>query len=93
MRKYSNWAIFFILAGILYLGIVWMIGGFSEPNIFLGTLFLFIGVILSFIAIIKKEQGSVKYIALTTFFIILFLITWFEPIQIVRIMMWIKNSI
>lgn len=91
MKTSSIWSIVFILLGLLSFGLNWIIEGYFEPIALIGTIFLFIGVVFSFIAIFKKEKGSMKFISLTSFFIILFLITWFEPFQVIRIMTWLKN--
>ena len=93
LKTSSIRSIVFILLGLLSFGLNWIIEGYFEPIAFIGTIFLFIGVVFSFIAIFKKEKGSIKFISLTSFFIILFLITWFEPFQVIRIMIWLKNII
>ncbi|MGG0717604.1 hypothetical protein ABE096_08385 [Robertmurraya massiliosenegalensis] len=91
MKTNSIWSIVFIVLGLLSFGLNWIIEGYFELIALIGTIFLFLGVVFSFIAILNKEKGSMKFISLTTFFIILFLITWFEPFQIIRIMTWLKN--
>lgn len=91
MKTNSIWSIVFIVLGSLSFGLNWIIEGYFELIALIGTIFLFLGVVFSFIAILNKEKGSMKFISLTTFFIILFLITWFEPFQIIRIMTWLKN--
>ncbi|QGG52619.1 hypothetical protein [Lysinibacillus pakistanensis] len=93
MKNFSIWSIFFIVLGMITFGLNWILESFSEPIVLLGSIFLFTGFVLSFIAISKKEKGSVKYITLTTFFIILFLVTWFDAFQVLRMMTWIKNII
>ncbi|WP_066070215.1 hypothetical protein [Neobacillus soli] len=91
MKPFSLWSIVFIFLGLLSFGLNWIVEGHFEPTVLIGVIFLLIGVVLSFIAISKKEKGSIKFLSLASFFIILFLVTWFEPFQVVRIMTWLKN--
>ncbi|MFJ7970899.1 hypothetical protein [Psychrobacillus sp. NPDC096389] len=92
MKKlFSKWSIFFIVLGLISLGANWLIDGYSELLVLIGAIFLFIGVIFSYIAISKKEKGNMKFISLTSFFIILFIVSLFEPFHIIRIMTWLKN--
>lgn len=93
MKSRSIWSIVFIVLGLLLFGMNWIIEGYSEPIAFIGAIFIFLGAILSFIAILKNEKGSMKFISLVSFFVILFLITWFEPFQILRIVTWLKNIV
>jgi hypothetical protein len=91
MKQFSIWSIIFMFLGLFSFGLNWLIEGYSEPIVLIGFIFLLIGVIFSFIAISKKENGRIKFLSLASFFIILFLVTWFEPFQVVRIMTWLKN--
>lgn len=91
MKAFSLWSIVFIFLGLLSFGLNWIMLSYSELITLIGVIFLLIGVVLSFIAINKKEVGRLKYISLTSFFIILFIVTWFEPFQIIRILTWLKN--
>jgi hypothetical protein len=91
MKQFSIWSIIFMFLGLFSFGLNWLIEGYSEPIVLIGFFFLLIGVIFSFIAISKKENGRIKFLSLASFFIILFLVTWFEPFQVVRIMTWLKN--
>lgn len=93
MNRFSVSSIVFIFIGFLFFLLNWLIDGYVEPFVLTGVIFILLGVVFSFIAISKRERGSVKYISLTTFFIILFLVTWFEPIQVLRMMTWLKNII
>ncbi|MBM7602562.1 thiol:disulfide interchange protein [Metabacillus crassostreae] len=88
---YSKWSIIAILFGLLSFGLNWIVVGYYEPIVLIGALFLLIGALFSFIAISRKEKGRIKYISLTFFFIILFLVTWYEPFQFIRILTWLKN--
>ena len=91
MKAFSLWSIVFIFLGLLSFGLNCIMLSYSELITLIGVIFLLIGVLLSFIAISKKEVGRLKYISLTSFFIILFIVTWFEPFQIIRILTWLKN--
>ena len=64
-------------------GLNWIIEGYFEPIVVIGAFFLLIGAIFSFIAISQKEKGRIKFISLASFFIILFLVTWFKPSQFI----------
>lgn len=91
MKAYSKWSIIAIFFGLLSFGLNWIIEGYYEPIVLIGALFLLIGALFSIIAISKKEKGRIKYISLAFFFIILFLVTWYEPFQFIRIITWLKN--
>lgn len=91
MISRSIWSIVFLVLGFLFFGLNSIIEGYSELIVFIGAIFILLGSIFSFIAIFKREKGSIKFISLVSFFIILFLITWFEPFQILRIVTWLKN--
>ncbi|NYE09699.1 membrane-bound ClpP family serine protease [Bacillus niacini] len=91
MKLFSIWSIILVFLGLISFGLNWLIEGYFEPIVLIGVIFFLIGVIFSFIAISKKEKGSIKFISLASFFIILFLVSWFEPFQVVRIMTWLKN--
>lgn len=56
-----------------------------------GFTLLFIGLALSFGAMFKREQGKIKYLAVGAFFLFSFIISWNDPLQILRILTWIKN--
>ena len=91
MKTFSIWSIGFMILALLSFGFNWLIEGYFEPIILIGSVFLLIGTTFSFIAIAKKEKGSIKFISLVSFFIILFAVTWFEPFQIIRVITWLKN--
>ena len=91
MNSYSKGSLGFIVLGIFLFGFNWISKGYSEPIVLSGFILLFIGVVLSFIAFARKEEGRLKMISLVSFFIVLLLITWIEPLQIVRMMTWLKN--
>lgn len=91
MKAFSLWSLIFIVLGLFSYGFNWIIEGYFEPIVLMGMVFLLIGVVFSFVAIAKKENGSIKFISLASFFIILFLVTWFEPFQVLRVLTWLKN--
>ena len=62
--------------------VILMISGFG---------LLFISFLLSLGAIFKREQRKYKFFPVLTFFFCSFIITWYEPFQIVRLLTWIKN--
>lgn len=94
MKRFSISSIVLVSIGILFFILNWLIDGNVEPIVpivLIGVIFIFIGALFSFIAISKKEKGSVKYISVAIFIILLFLVTWFEPFQVIRMMTWLKN--
>ncbi|MER2169160.1 MAG: hypothetical protein ABS938_00850 [Psychrobacillus psychrodurans] len=91
MKRFSISSIVLVSIGILFFILNWLIDGYGEPIVLTGVIFIFIGAVFSFIAISKKEKGSVKYISVAIFIILLFLVTWFEPFQVIRMMTWLKN--
>lgn len=93
MKRFSISSIVFLFIGLLFFTLNWLIDGYFEPIVLTGVIFIILGTVFCFFAISKREKGSVKYISLTTFFIILFLVTWYEPFQVLRMMTWIKNFI
>lgn len=90
MKTFSIRSIIFIILGVLSIAITWIVKDYFESILLVGAIFLLIGGVFSFIAISKKEKGSLKFISVASFFIILFLVTWFEPFQVIRIMSWLK---
>lgn len=91
MKLFSLLSIALIVLGLLLFGLSGLIEGYFEPIILIGVISLLAGIVLSFIAFSKQEEGILKFISLISFFIVLFLITWFEPFQVVRIITWLKN--
>ena len=91
MKLFSIFSFLFIMIGLLLFGINSFINQYSEPIIFIGITCLLLAIILSFVAVKQREEGNLKFISVISSFIVLFLVTWFEPFQIVRIMTWFKN--
>ena len=91
MKPFSLGSIGLIILGLLIWGLNWINEGYSEAIVIIGLILLLMGTGFSFIAIAKKENGSIKFISLTSFLIILFSVTLFEPFQVIRIITWLKN--
>ena len=90
LKSNSIWSIVFIILGLLSFGLNWVVEGYSELIAFIGAIFILLGALFSFVAIFKNEKGILKFLSLISFFIILFLITWYEPFQLLRIVTWLK---
>lgn len=90
MVPFSMRSIAFIVLGSLFFVLTWIIESYFEPLLAIGAIGLLMGGIFSFIAIFREEKGSMKYISVISFFIILFLFTWFKPFEIIRIITWLK---
>lgn len=93
MKPFSIWSMAFIVLGLFSFGLNWIIEGYFEPIALIGFIFISLGAIFSFIAIARREKSRIKILPLTSFFIILFLIAWFEPFQVIRIMTLLKNIV
>ncbi|NME04472.1 hypothetical protein [Psychrobacillus sp. BL-248-WT-3] len=91
MKRFSISSIVLMFIGILFFILNWLIDGYVEPIVLTGVIFIVIGAVFSFVAISKREKGSVKYISIATFIILLFLVTCFEPFQVIRMMTWFRN--
>ncbi|MDQ0882472.1 hypothetical protein QFZ73_003483 [Peribacillus sp. V2I11] len=52
---------------------------------------ILIGMLCSFGAMYKNEKGKSKFLAVAAFFLLSFILVWNEPLQIVRLMTWMKN--
>ena len=91
MKLFSIFSFLFIMIGLFLFGVNSFINQYSEPIIFIGITCLLLAIILSFVAVKQREEGNLKFISVISSFIVLFLITWFEPFQLVRIMTWFKN--
>ncbi|MDM5239716.1 hypothetical protein QUF83_27390 [Bacillus cereus] len=91
MKRFSILSITLMIFGLLLFGLNWIIDGYSEPIVLLGYISFLVGIVLSFIAIVKREDGTLKFISLISFFAVMFLITWFESFQVLRIITWLKN--
>jgi hypothetical protein len=91
MKLFSLLSFGFIVLGLLLFGVNWIMESYTEFIVLLGFVSLCVGILLSFIAIAKQEEGILKFISLFSFFIILFLTTWFQPLEFIRITTWLNN--
>ncbi|MBP0726564.1 hypothetical protein J5Y03_15490 [Bacillus sp. RG28] len=91
MKQFSNLSIVFIFIGIVLLGVNYFSTNFNELIVLFGYISIILGVINSYIAIMKKETGSLKYLSIGSFFVVLLLITLFDPFQLLRVLTWINN--
>ncbi|MGM9986965.1 MAG: hypothetical protein ACI35O_07010 [Bacillaceae bacterium] len=91
MKRFSLLSIGMMIIGILLFGLNWITEGYSEPIALLAFISVFVGIVLSFIAIAKQEEGTLKFISLISFFVVMFLVNWFEPFESYRIITWLKN--
>lgn len=93
MASYSKASFGFIVLGIVFFSVNWFTTDYFEPIVLIGVICLLAGAVLSFVAIVRNENGGLKFISLFSFFILLFLITWIEPFQLIRMITWLKNMI
>jgi hypothetical protein len=91
MKTLSKLSIIFSVIGALLLGSSYIYSNYFELLMVTGFVVLFIGLILSFGAMFKREQGKIKYLAVVAFFLFSLIISWYDPFQILRILTWIKN--
>lgn len=88
---FSKYSLGLIILGSLLLMLNRGISGYSEPLALIGFLLLFAAAGAVFMAVWKREPGQLKVWSLSIFFVILFVITWAEPFEILRLMTWLKN--
>ncbi|WP_129689058.1 hypothetical protein [Gottfriedia acidiceleris] len=91
MKNFSAISIILLIVGLVLFGIIYIIQGFNELMALIGFLSILFAAVCSLIAISKRERGNTKFFAVTSFFFIFLLITWFEPFLILRMLTWIKN--
>ncbi len=91
MGKFSVLSMILMFIGLLLFGLNWIIDGYSEPIVLFSFISFLVGSVLSLIAVAKREKGTLKFISLIFVFVVMFLITWFEPFQVLRIITWLKN--
>jgi len=95
--KTCSWLSFFsAIVGMIFLYANEMIETFKESYydlfVFIGSLLLFLGMSLGFVAAFRREKGKVKYIGIGVFFIMLLAVCVIDPFRIIRLAMWMKNS-
>ncbi|MGM0896536.1 MAG: hypothetical protein ACQEV0_01475 [Bacillota bacterium] len=88
---FSKYSIGLIVLGSLLLMFDRPMSKYHEPLALIGFLLLFAGAAAVFIAALKKEPGQLKVWSLSVFFIVLFVITWADPLGLLRLMTWLKN--
>lgn len=88
---FSRYSIGLIVLGSLLIMLNRGISGYSEPLALIGFLLLFAAAGAVFVAALKKEPGQLKVWSLSAFFLVLFIITWAEPFEILRLITWLKN--
>lgn len=91
MLRFSMWSSGFTGLGLLLFGLHWMVEGYVEVLLLTGVLFLGLGAIFSFTAMAKREKGVLQFVSLFSCFLALFMFTWFEPFQVLRMMTWLKQ--
>ncbi|WP_052352742.1 hypothetical protein [Neobacillus dielmonensis] len=87
----SKLFIVFTGIGILLLGSSYIFHGILDLLVFSGFVLLFLGLVVSFAAMFRKEQGKMKFLAVGAFFLFSFVVTWIDSFQILRLFTWIKN--
>jgi len=88
---FGKYSMGLIVLGSLLLMFNRLMSGYSEPLALIGFLLLFAAAGAVFLAVLKREPGQLKVWSLSIFFVILFVITWAEPFEILRLMTWLKN--
>ncbi len=92
MKRFSVLSLIFIVIGIIAYGLNLSTEAYAELFILVGFISLFITIFLGFMAIAKNEGGKLKYLSITMAFVVLGVVTWTEPFQIVRVLTWLKNA-
>lgn len=91
VKRYGVWSMGLIILGIVLFGLSLNIENQVEMTFLFGIISCLIGTVFGFVAIAKQEEGILKFISIGSFFIVLFLISCFEPFQFVRVLAWLKN--
>ena len=91
MKRFSMLSLLLIIMGIITYGINRYMGENAELFIFIGFICLFVAVILGLMAIAKNEAGKLKYVTILMTFVVFGIVIWAEPFQIVRVLTWLKN--
>lgn len=84
-------ALFFTVIAVLLLSPAYFLAHGLEWLMFVGFACLLLSFVMSIGAFLKKEQGFLKLIPITMFFLVSFIPSVAEPFQIVRVLSWIKN--
>ncbi|KKB34796.1 hypothetical protein [Bacillus thermotolerans] len=92
MQIYSLSAAAFFFLGLLFTALSFLLSNFVEYLFVIGLIFMLAGAVTAFKAMAAAEAGKTKYVVITAFFSILFVIAMTAPFHFVRVVMWIKNS-
>ncbi|KOP70154.1 hypothetical protein AMS59_20170 [Lysinibacillus sp. FJAT-14745] len=88
---FSKLSIIFAVIGAVLLSFSYIYSANFEILMISGFGLLFISLLLSLCAVFKREQEKYKIFPVITFFLCSFIITWYDPFQIVRLLTWMKN--
>lgn len=88
---FSKLSIIFAIIGAVVLSFSYIYSTNFEIFMISGFGLLFVSLLLSLGAVFKSEQGKYKFFPVVTFFFCCFIIAWYDPFQIVRLLTWIKN--
>lgn len=88
---FGKYSIGLIILGSLLLMLNQLASEYSEPLALIGFLLLFSAGSAVFIAALKREPGQLKVWSISILFLVLFIVTWAEPFEILRLMTWLKN--
>ncbi len=90
MKKSSTWSLVFLMLGLLIIFNGDFIG-YSEWKVLGGFFIILLGVMLCFTAFFLNENGNTKFITLAFSILVIFIITWYRPFEIIRLISWLKN--
>lgn len=88
---FSKLSIIFAVIGTLLLSSSYIYPNNFEILMVSGFAVLIIGSFLSFAALFKREQGKIKFLPVVAFFFLSFIITMYDPFQVIRLLTWIYN--
>ena len=87
----SKLSVIFSIIGVVILSFSYIYSSNFEILMISGFGIIFISILLSLVSVFKREQGKYKFLPALTFFLCSFIITMYDPFQIVRLLTWIKN--
>ncbi|WP_026575476.1 hypothetical protein [Bacillus sp. UNC438CL73TsuS30] len=91
MKSFSFWSFVFAVFGVLILGSSYLFPKFFEPLMASGFGLLIVGSLFCFGALFKSEKGNAKFLSVAALFFLSSIIVWSQPVQIVRVLTWMKN--
>ena len=92
MKWLSILSFVFTIVGLLLFWSSYVFTDLFEPLMIAGFVFLIVGSIFCFGAILRSEKGKVKFLSVAALFLLSFIMAWNKPFQILRLLTWIKNS-